>query len=215
MDKIKTKIKIEKILIVFGMISTIFYFSHTIIGNLLWKEYNPITTDISSLTAVGAPNANLLTVLVSIYGVLSIIFAIGILVRAYRIYNNRIKAGYIVLLIMQLVSLIGYGLFPLTGDKSIMTFQNMMHIIVTVIVVFTTILFSFLLASGYKKQEQTKKFGKFLFVAAILITVFGSFNPISMAMKLNVLGLSERMVIYTLQILMFSISYYETFKIKY
>lgn len=37
------------------MIGALAYFIHTILGNILWKEYNPITTDISSLTATGSP----------------------------------------------------------------------------------------------------------------------------------------------------------------
>ena len=56
-----------------------------------------------------------------------------------------------------------------------------------------------------------KKLGKVTLVFAILITLFGMFNPISMAMQLNVLGLSERLVIYTIQIFMFILSYYYTY----
>ncbi len=203
--------KITRYLYPLGMIAVILYFSHTILGNLLWKEYNLVTTDISSLTADGAPNAQLLRLITLFYSIFIILMVFGLVIKAFKSYNRLLKAGFIILLVMQLTSAIGYSLFPLTGDKTDMNFQNMMHIIVTVIVVFSTITFSFLVAFGYIKQEHTKKLGMITLVFAIFVTLFGLFNPISMGMQLNILGLTERLVIYTIQAFMFILSYYYTF----
>lgn len=206
--------KVEKCLIPLGMIGVIFYFFHTILGNILWPDYNPITMDISSLTADGAPNVQLLRILGLIYSICMISMVIALVIKSFNKYHCLLKAGYVILLIMQLTSAFGYSLFPLTGDKTEMNFQNIMHIIVTVVVVFTTIASSFLISLGYLKQENMKKLGNFALIFAILITLFGMFNPISMAMQLNILGLSERLVIYTIQIFMFVLSYYYTFSEK-
>ncbi|MEG2656874.1 MAG: DUF998 domain-containing protein [Clostridium sp.] len=203
--------KINKYLMPLGMVGVLFYFTHTILGSILWKEYNPITTDISSLTADGAPNAHLLKIFGLIYGICMVLMVIGLIRKAFRKYNSMVRIGYVILMIMQLTSLFGYSLFPLTGDKTVMNFQNMMHIIVTVVIVVTTITSSFFISFGYLKQEKTKRLGKLTLVMAILITVFGVFNPISMSLQLNILGLTERLVIYTIQTLMFMLSYYYTF----
>lgn len=203
--------RINKYLMPLGMVGVLFYLTHTILGNILWKEYNPITTDISSLTAYGAPNAELLKIFVLIYGICMVLMVIGLIAKAFRKYNIMLRIGYVILMIMQLTSLFGYSLFPLIGDKTVMNFQNMMHIIVTIVIVFTTIASSFFISFGYLKQEKTKRLGKLTLVIAILITVFGVFNPISMSLKLNILGLTERLVIYTIQALMFMLSYYYTF----
>ena len=48
---------------------------------------------------------------------------------------------------------------------------------------------------------------------AIIITVAGLTNPIGIAMGLNILGLTERLVIYPLQVLIFTLSYYYTFNL--
>lgn len=204
--------KIDRFLMPLGMIGVLFYFAHTIMGRILWKEYNPITTDISSLTCDSAPNANLLRIFTLIYGICMLLFVIAMIKKSFTQYHSLLKIGYIVLMIMQLTSMFGYTLFPLSGDKTEMSFQNMMHIVVTAIVVLTTICSSFFIAFGYLKQEKMKWLGKFTLVMAILITVFGAFNPISMSLKLNILGLTERLVIYSLQILMFVLSYYYTFR---
>jgi hypothetical protein len=203
--------KFNKYLYPLGMVGVVLYFFHIILGNILWEEYNPITTDISSLTADGAPNAQLLKVIAFIYSICMIVMVIALVVKAFNNYHGMLKTGFVILLVMQLTSAIGYSLFPLAGNKTEMNFQNMMHIMVTVIVVFTTIASSFLIALGYMKQENTKKLGKIALVFTILITLFGMFNPVSMAMQLNILGLSERLVIYTIQIFMFILSYYYTF----
>lgn len=203
--------KIEKYLIPLGMVGVIFYFFHTVLGNILWPEYNPITMDISSLTADGAPNAHLLKILGLIYSICMILMAIALVIKAFNRYHSYLKTGYVILLIMQLTSAFGYSLFPLTGDKTDMNFQNIMHIIVTIVVVFTTIASSFFISLGYLKQENMKKLGNITLIFATLITLFGLFNPISMAMQLNILGLSERLVIYNIQVLMFILSYYYTF----
>lgn len=204
--------KIDRFLMSLGMIGVLFYFAHTIMGRILWKEYNPITTDISSLTCDSAPNANLLRIFTLIYGICMLLFVIAMIKKSFTQYHSLLKIGYIVLMIMQLTSMFGYTLFPLSGDKTEMSFQNMMHIVVTAIVVLTTICSSFFIAFGYLKQEKMKWLGTFTLVMAILITVFGAFNPISMSLKFNILGLTERLVIYSLQILMFVLSYYYTFR---
>jgi hypothetical protein len=203
--------KLIKYFIPLGMIGVFFYFAHVITGELLWKEYNSITMDISSLTADGAPNYKLLRIINFPYGVFSVLFAFGMVVKSLRSTNRILKAGFIFLLIMEVISIIGYGLFPLTGDKTEMNSQNSMHLTVTALVVFTTIASGFCIAIGYRKEKNTRTIGNLTLLLAVLITVFGSLNPINMAMELNILGLTERLCIYTVQVFIFVLSYYNTF----
>ena len=84
------------------MVGVLFYFAHTILGNILWKEYNPITTDISSLTADGAPNAQMLKILSFIYGICMVLMVIALIIKSFRQYHFMLKIGYIILIIMQL-----------------------------------------------------------------------------------------------------------------
>ena len=203
-----------KYLIPLGMIGVIFYFIHVFLGQMLWPDYDPITMDISSLTAEGAPNAGLLRIFTTIYGIFFLTFAFGMVLKAWKLYHRITKAGYVMFLIMALTTTAGYALFPLTGDKTVMNFQNMMHIIVTVIVVFTTILSFYLLAFGYLKQEKLKALGRISFITAVLITILGALNPIGMATNINILGLTERFVIFPLQGFVFFLSFIYTFNCK-
>ena len=139
-----------------------------------------------------------------------ILFTLGMIVKSLRKYHLATRVGYTILLGMEVISLFGYSAFHLVGDKTIMNFQNMMHIAVTVAVVITTISSAFTLAYGYLSQEKMKNLGKFILIMAIIITLCGMMNPISMSMKLNIMGLTERLVIYSLQILIFVLSFYYT-----
>ena len=206
------KAKQLRIFMPLGMVGVVSYFLHILLGNILWKEYNPIIMDISSLTATGAPNVSLLRIFTFIYGICMILFVLGMVIKSYREFGLATRVGYIILLGMEFISLFGYSAFPLTGDKTVMNFQNMMHIAVTVSVVFTTIASVFTLAYGYLKEEKLK-IGKFILIMAIIITVAGLTNPIGIAMGLNILGLTERLVIYPLQVLIFTLSYYYTFNL--
>lgn len=202
--------KLEKILMPLGMVGVIFYLAHTILGNILWSEYNPITMDISSLTADGAPNQGILRVFTMIYGICMVLFILGMIIKSDRKYHLGTRTGYVVLLGMEIISLFGYAAFPFVGDNTVMNFQNMMHVAVTVVVVVTTIASGFTLAYGYLVQEKMKNLGKFILIMAIIITLCGMMNPILMIMELNILGLTERLVIYSLQTLIFVLSFYYT-----
>lgn len=202
--------KLEEFFMPLGMIGVVAYMIHIILGNILWHEYNPITTDISSLTADGAPNSSLLRIFTTIYGICMILFTLGMIVKSLKKYHLATRVGYTILLGMEVISLFGYSALPLVGDKTVMNFQNMMHIAVTVAVVITTISSAFTLAYGYLSQEKMKNLGKFILIMAIIITLCGMMNPISMLMNLNIMGLTERLVIYSLQILIFVLSFYYT-----
>ena len=117
-----------------GMPGAVSYVLHTLIGEILRPDYNPITTDISSLTALGAPNRELLLVFTTIYGISTLLFIVGMVVKSRRLYHSAVQSGWTILLIMNLVSLFGYALFPLTGDKTEMNPSNIMHLAVTVII---------------------------------------------------------------------------------
>ena len=199
------------VLLFTGIIAFAAYVIYAMLGNFLWEEYNPITTDISSLSAVGAPNQEILRPFLTIYEVCFLTFTITYTFWAF--YSNKkksIKAGAVLLLLMSLISAFGYGLFPLEGDKTQMTFQNLMHILVTAAVVFLSIAGLYFIAAGNFKDAKNKKFGKLLLVLVTIFTIFGATNPIVMGNNLPVLGLTERSAIYSLHFIMGIIGIYES-----
>ena len=199
--------KFIKLMFPLGKISVVFYFIHLFLGQYLWKEYNWITTDISSLTADGAPNAELLRIFTLIYGFCFVLFTFGAVIKSFKDYGLILRIGFSIFFLMAITSAVGYNLFPLSADKNLMNFQNKMHLIVTIIVVITTMLSLYLISFGFLKRENTKTIGKITLLAAIIITISGAFNPIVLTKGWDVLGLTERIVIFTLQFYVFYLSF--------
>jgi hypothetical membrane protein len=193
-----------------GMIAVFFYVLHTVLGNLLWEEYNPITTDISSLTADGAPNQVLLTIFTTIYGILLIIFSLALYLDARKNNIKLTQIGYLLFLLMAIASFIGFSFFPRTGSSS-MSFQEIMHLITAGVVALLSMGALYTIAFGMKK-EKNKKYYIITLIAAIMVTCFGVMNPIMINAEIPLLGLVERITIYSIQAWVFYTSFNLVFK---
>uniref|UniRef100_A0A2A4YYV2 DUF998 domain-containing protein n=1 Tax=OCS116 cluster bacterium TaxID=2030921 RepID=A0A2A4YYV2_9PROT len=191
-----------------GMISTIIYLLHVIVGGALWGGYSHMEQSISDLTSVGAPHKTLLSVMTNMYGILALIFAI-VLYRLIKQHDFKLlRIGLLLLVVMEAVSFVGYMLFPLESSGiEQFSFQNVMHIIVTIIVVVTTISFTFLLGIGFLKIQRMKKLGLYILVSGIIITISGISTGFVIANELPIMGLIERVNIFALQGVIFALSF--------
>lgn len=203
------KSKLWNYLSLSGAVGVIFYTAHVVIGGLLWDGYSHVRQTISELTAEGAPNADFLRILTSVYGLLLVIFSIYVYVAVRKSkVHNAVIIGSIFFVVMQLSSFIGYSLFPLDLSLDTSSFQNLMHIIVTIIVVVCTIASSYFIGIGFIKSEKHRKIGFFILLCAVIITVSGILTPIAMANNMSISGLTERINIFALQSWIFVLSLY-------
>lgn len=204
-----TQKKKLRLLSLSGAIGVAFYTAHVIIGGFLWDGYSHVRQTISELTATGAPNADFLRVLTAVYGLLLVIFAICTYVIFRKKKLSKISIlGAFLLIIMEFFSFAGYSLFPLDQAGSLADFQNIMHIIVTAVVVICTIASSYCIGIGLMRSSRHRKIGVFIFICAIIITVSGIMTPVIMANKLLISGLTERINIFSLQTWIFALSVY-------
>jgi len=210
----KTKL-VQKIGIICGMLSSIVYIFHVFLGANMWGEYSSIKQPISDLTGEGAPNAELLRIFTSIYGILTIVFAVTLYLSIKKYANMPSKIGMILLIIMEISSFLGYSLFPLDETNAGMTFQNLMHIIVTIIVVISTIGSTFLMGTGFRKIENMRKLGTFIIVCGCIITISGASTGIVISNSIPILGLIERINIFTVQLMIFILSLFLAKNNKY
>lgn len=210
-DKTEKNISIDNILSFFlftGILAFVVYVIYTIVGGVLWSEYNFITTDISSLGALGAPNQDILAPILNFYGNFLMIFIVVYMITVfYQKRSKKTRTGSILLFFMVLFSHYGYGLFPLDEDKMQMSFTNIMHGIVTLAVVIFGIWGLFMISLGYKTENDTMKFGKILLILTIIFTLSGFSTPI--AMMLNIFGIIERLTIFNLHFIIGLVGIYE------
>ena len=199
---------IWQIIAISGALSAVVYLAHVILGGLLWPGYSHIQQMISDLTGDGAPDAAMLRVFTTVYGILACIFAVSLLMsfRALKV-RRAARIGAVLLIIMEVSSLVGYGLFPLS-ESAEMNVQNIGHIVVTAVVVLTTETCGFIIAAGLLKTEGFRKLGVFMLVCSCVMVGAGLMTPVTMATGWPIGGLVERLNILTLQlwILVLSVS---------
>ena len=192
--KITKEVQIIRIVSLFGIIAGVFYFLHIIFGRIYYNGYDPLSQAISDLTALNSPSKKIASIFSFIYGILNIIFVIGF----YKFFkwkiNKTISFGSGVFCIMALISFLGYTFFPLSEAGYAGTFQDIMHVFVTITVVIFTIITIILFSIGFLKTKNHKCIGiisiitfMFLITGAILINILPN----------EYFGLAERINVYT------------------
>jgi hypothetical membrane protein len=189
------KYKIVKLIPLFGIFSVIFYFFHIILGEIFYEGYNPLAQAISDLTASNSPSKNIARLFSMLYGICAVTFSIGFCLYLKNRINKAVTVSSFLFLIMNLISFFGYTFFPLSESGYAGTFQDKMHLIVTVFVVLSTIISLVFFSIGFLKTKEHKRLG-IISISALFILMAG-------AMLINIMpkeyfGVTERINVYSI-----------------
>lgn len=196
---------------ILGMLAVAAYVLHVVLGGILWKGYDHLMQPISDLTASGAPNRELLGLILWFYGIPAILFGLFACLYMRRLASRSAQAGMMMYFLMQLVSLL-YQFFPQDLPGAVPTLLGTLHIVITFLIIPLTILAPVLVGTGLRKLAGFERFGIYSIVAGILIFIFGGTTAFFFAQKLAYFGLVERLNIGTLQIwtLLLALKIYST-----
>jgi hypothetical protein len=197
MIPLKLNIFFLKIISLFGLIGSVIYFFHIILGKIYYENYNSFAQAISDLTADSSPSKNIAIIFTRFYGIFTVIFSIGFFIYIKDKINKIVKNGSCIFCIMTIISFIGYTFFPLTESGYAGTFQDKMHILVTILVVVSTIVSIILFIIGFLRTELYKYMGIISLCTLILL--------LTGAMLLNLVpkeyfGIAERINVYSVVI---------------
>ena len=140
---------------IFGIISLLSYGAMVFLSPLAYPGYDPLSMAISDLSAVGAPSAALAERLNALYGPAAVVNAMAVCVGASACRSKFLKAGIGLFAAMEWISTAGYRMFPLVMGEDMSSFQNVMHILVTVLVVALSILSLVLILAGGRREGIT------------------------------------------------------------
>jgi len=189
--------KLAEIFSLFGVIGVFFYFLHVIFGTLFYEGYNPMAQAISDLTASNSPSKNIAGTFSFFYGIFTVIFSTYFFVCFKQKINRCVTFGAGFFCIMTIVSFLGYSFFPLSESGYAGTFQDKMHITVTIAVVLFTIAALISFAIGFFKTEKLK------YLAIISLCTFLLLLTGSMLMNIlpkEYFGIAERINVYSIVI---------------
>ena len=122
-----------------GVVALISYASAVIFSPLAYPGYNWMAQAVSDLSASNAPSLKLWNQLSSLYNVCTLVCAMMVCLGIQGKGNKLLRSGIYLFTIMEWVSAVGFGMFPLSESGYAGTFQDQMHIFSTIIVVLLSI----------------------------------------------------------------------------
>lgn len=184
-------------LVLLGLVGTICYFLHVILGKLNYPGYNSLAQAVSDLTAATSPSKEIASNFSVIYGIFNTAACTLFFVYYQGKVNRVFRLGIYLFSIMSWISAVGYTLFSLSESGYAGAFQDVMHIVVTAIVVLLSIVSMILLAVGCFKSKVHRNFGIFTIVVLGIMTL-GSIGI--GVIPADYLGIAERMSVYSVVI---------------
>jgi hypothetical membrane protein len=189
------KNKMIKLIPLLGIFSVIFYFLHVILGEIFYEGYNPLAQAVSDLTASNSPSKNIARLFSMLYGICAVTFSIGFFAYLKNKINRVVTVSSFIFCIMNTISFFGYTFFPLSESGYAGTFQDKMHMLVTVLVVLLTIVSLVLFSIGFFRAKGHKWLG-IISICTLLILMAG-------AMLINIMpkeyfGIAERVNVYSI-----------------
>lgn len=157
-----------------GVVALVSYALAVIVAPSAFPGYNWMAQAVSDLSAESAPSRALWNQIAALYGVCSVVCAtcVSIHVSEKRISTRLFRVGIHLFTVMNWVSNVGYAMFPLSDSgKEIASFQEVMHMVVTVAVVLLSIVsLVCLIISGFKRRG-IRGIGVWAAVALIMMMV--------------------------------------------
>lgn len=171
-----------------GIISLLSYTAMVMFSPLAYPGYDWLSMAVSDLTAVGAPSAELAGQLNALYGPCGLVSIMAVCVAAQNLKTKILRLGIYFFAAMEWISDVGYKLFPWVADADSSHPQNVIHLIVTALVVIFSLTALILSIIGAKKEGM-----KSLFIWACVCLATMLLGPIGTGiMPKAVFGLFER-----------------------
>ena len=118
---------------------------------LAYPGYDWMSMAVSELSADGAPSQVLAGQLNSLFGPCAVVSIMAVCVGAAGCGSRKLKLGIYLFAVMEWVCNVGYKMFPWVSNASSTHPQNVLHLIVTVLVVVFSLAALILIALGAKK----------------------------------------------------------------
>ena len=189
---------------VFGIISLLSYTAMVVFSPLAYPGYDWLSMAVSDLCAEGAPSEVLASQLNALFGPCALVSVMAVCVGITGYKVRSLKLGIYCFTAMEWVCNVGYEMFPWVSGATATEPQNVMHFIVTILIVALSLAALILIIVGTKGKDLTAlRIWAIICLAAMLIgpmgtallpkTVFGlfeRFGTFSVVVFNAVLGIS-------------------------
>lgn len=155
-------------LLVCGLLSFLVYAAADILGGMRYEGYSFTSQMVSELMAVGAPSERFVDPLFLAFGMLSLVFGVGVY-REAGSQNRALRITAVLLIAYAAVGFTGPTLFEMHPRGTGSGATDLPHIILTGVLVLLT-----LLAMVFGAFALGKRFRLYSFATIVIMVVFGA-----------------------------------------
>lgn len=122
-----------------GIVSFLPYTAAVVFAPLAYPGYNWMAQAVSDLSAANAPSLVLWNQLSALYNACEVVCITVVCIGIQGQKSKLLRSGVYLFAVMEWISAVGYRMFPLSGSGYAGAFQDVMHMVTTVLVVLLSI----------------------------------------------------------------------------
>lgn len=142
-----------------GIISFLSYMAAVFFAPLAYPGYNPLAQAVSDLSAANAPSLSLWNQLSALYNVCEVLCVMTVCIGIQGKKTKLLRLGIYIFAAMEFISATGYRMFPLSDSGYAGTFQDVMHMIITALVVLLSIASLTIIIVAGAKDKGCRSYG--------------------------------------------------------
>ena len=154
-----------------GVVSFLSYTAAVVFAPLTYPGYNWMAQAVSDLSAANAPSLALWNQLSALYNACEVVCATVVCIGIQGQKTKLLRSGIYLFAIMEWISAVGYRMFPLSSSGYAGAFQDVMHMVVTALVVLLSIVSLTMIIVAGTKSKNCRSYGVCAAVALAMMLV--------------------------------------------
>ena len=137
-----------------GILSFLSYTAAVVFAPLAYPGYNPLAQAVSDLSAANAPSLSAWNQLSALYNTCEVVCVTVVCIDIQGHKTKLLRTGVYLFAVMEWISAVGYRMFPMSDSGYAGEFQDIMHMIVTALVVILSIVsLTVIIVAGAKRKD--------------------------------------------------------------
>lgn len=154
-----------------GLVSLLSYTAAVVFAPLAYPGYNWLAQAVSDLSAANAPSLALWNQLSAFYNVCEVVCVTVVCIGIQGQKTRLLRTGIYLFAIMEWVSAVGYRMFPLSDSGYAGAFQDVMHMVVTAVVVLLSIASLTVIIIAGARSRECRSYGICAGIALLMMLV--------------------------------------------
>ena len=154
-----------------GVVTFLSYTAAVVFAPLAYPGYNWMAQAVSDLSAANAPSLALWNQLSALYNVCEVVCVTVVCIGIQGRKTKLLRSGIYLFAVMEWISAVGYRMFPLSNSGYAGTFQDVMHMAVTALVVLLSIVSLVIIIVAGAKSKSCRSYGVCAAVALAMMLV--------------------------------------------